>query len=220
MPTIRTWTNTLAVVVGRFQEVSAEVDVDLCQYNSIEIGRRFTGGGTVFHDKGNLNLTIITPKREGMSPSRFNATNCNMILHLLEHLGVKSVIVSPNSIEISGRKISGAAAAFGNNFAFWHASILVSTDTDLLYQVLLPGKVSKQTKFTPSKWRPVVSLEKALGKRVKLEDVKCQLLRSCARFYGVEVEGGKLSMDEERLMESLHARKYRTNKWNLHGVCG
>ena len=219
IPTLRTWTNPLAVVVGRFQEVSSEVDVDLCQQNSIEIGRRFTGGGTVFHDKGNLNLTIVTPRQEGMSLSRLNEINCTVILNLLDQLGVQSKFVSPNSIEISGRKVSGAAAALGRNFTFWHASILVSTNTDLLNQVLLPGKVPKQTKFIHSRWRPVVTLEKALGERVELEGVKHQLIRSCARSYGVGLEVGKLSIEEEQLMESLHARKYRTSEWNLQGVC-
>ncbi len=219
MPTIRTWINPLAVVVGRFQEVSSEVDVDLCQQNSIEIGRRFTGGGTVFHDKGNLNLTIVTRRQEGISVSRLNEINCTVILNLLDQLGVESKFVSPNSIEISGKKVSGAAAALGRNFAFWHASILVSTDTDLLNQVLLPGKVPIQTKFIRSRWRPVVTLEKALGKRVELQEVKHQLVRSCARSYGTGLEVGKLSIEEELLMESLHTRKYRTSKWNLQGVC-
>jgi lipoate-protein ligase A len=219
MPTIRTWTNPLAVVVGRFQEVSSEVDVDLCQRNSIEIGRRFTGGGTVFHDKGNLNLTIATPRQEGMSLSRLNEINCTAILNLLNQLGVQSKFVSPNSIEISGRKVSGAAAAMGRRFAFWHASILISTDTDMLNRVLLPGRILKRTKFIRSRWRPVVTLEMALGKQMELEDVKHQLVRSCARSHGVELEVGKLTIEEERMMESLHARKYRTNEWNLKGVC-
>jgi lipoate-protein ligase A len=139
-------------------------------------------------------------------------------LNLLDQLGVQCEFVSPNSIEISGRKVSGAAAALGRNFAFWHASILVSTDTDLLNQVLLPSKVSKQTPFIRSRWRPVVTLEKALGKRVELEDVKHQLVRLCARSYGVGLQVGELSIEEERLMESLHARKYRTSEWNLQGV--
>lgn len=219
MPTIRTWTNPLAVVVGRFQEVSSEVDIDLCQQNSIEIGRRFTGGGTVFHDKGNLNLTIITPRREGMSLSRLNEINCTVIMDLLRQLGVQSKFVSPNSIEISGKKVSGAAAAMGRNFAFWHASILVSTDTDLLNRVLRPGMVPKQTKFIRSRWRPVVTLEKALGERVELRDVKHQLVRLCARSHEVRLEIGKLSREEERLMETLHARKYLTSEWNLQGFC-
>ena len=219
LPTIRTWTNPPAVVMGRFQEAALEVDVDLCQHNSIEIGRRFTGGGAVFHDKGNLNLTIVTPRREGMSLGRLNEINCTVVMDLLGQLGVQSKFVLPNSIEISGRKVSGAAAAMGRNFAFWHASILVSTDTDLLNRVLLPSTVPKQTKFIRSRWRPVVTLENALGERVELEDVKHQLVSSCARSHGVGLDVGKLSIEEERLMESLHARKYCTSEWNLQGSC-
>ena len=210
----------MTVVVGRFQEVSSEVDVDLCHQKNIEISRRFTGGGTVFHDKGNLNLTIVTPKQEGLSLGRFNEINCTAILNSLDQLGVQGKFVSPNSIEVSGRKVSGAAAAMGRNYAFWHASILVSTDTDLLDHLLLPAKTLKQTKFIRSRWRPVVTLEQALGERVELQDVKHELVRAFARSYGVELEFGRLSMEENRLMESLHAKKYLTSEWNLQGVCG
>jgi lipoate---protein ligase len=218
IPTIRTWTNRLAAVVGRFQEVSSEVDVDLCQQNRIEICRRFTGGGTVFHDKGNLNLTIVTPRQDGMSLGKMNEMNCALILNLLDELGVPSEFVSPNSIEISGRKVSGAAAALGRDFAFWHASILVSTDIALLNRVLRPGKVANSSKFIRSRCRPVVSLENALGKRTELEDVKRRLVRVCTRSYEARVEVGELSKEEKNVMETLHAGKYRTASWNLQGI--
>jgi len=205
----------MTVVVGRFQQVSLEVDVDLCHQKNVEICRRFTGGGTVFHDKGTLNLTVVAPRQEGLSLGKFNEINCTAILNSLDQLGAQGKFVSPNSIEVSGRKVSGAAAAMGRDYAFWHASILVSTDTDLLDRILLPARIPKQTKFIRSRWRPVVTLEQVLGERVELEDVKHELVRSFARSYEVGLEVGKLSKEEDRLVESLHARKYLTHEWNL-----
>jgi lipoate-protein ligase A len=215
---MRVWANPPAVIVGRFQEVVAEVDVDLCQQRNIEIARRFTGGGTVFHDAGNLNLSIVTRKEQGTPLTELHARNCTVISNSLGQLGVKSSYVPPNSIEISGKKVSGAAAAMGRDFVFWHASILISTDTGLLKQVLLPSQSGKSTKFIRSRWQEVTTLESALGKRAELEEVKHQLVRSCERSFGVTLEAGELSAEEERTVRALYASKYSSREWNLHGL--
>jgi lipoate-protein ligase A len=217
---VRVWANPPAVIVGRFQEVIAEVDVDLCQQRKIEIARRFTGGGTVFHDGGNLNLSIVTGKEEGTPLTKFHAHNCAVISNLLGQLGVESSYVPPNSIEISGKKVSGAAAAMGRDFAFWHASILISTDTSLLKQVLLPSQSAKSTKFIRSRWQEVTTLDSALGKQVELEDIKHKLVRSCERSFGVSLEAGRLSEEEDQLMRALYANKYSSREWTLHGWTG
>lgn len=217
--TIRIWTDPRAVVVGRFQEVVAEVDIDLCEENNIQIARRFTGGGAVFHDEGNLNLTIVTPRQTGIPLAKFYEINCRVILNLLDQLGVKSSYVPPNSIEVSGKKISGSAAAFGRDFAFWHASILISTDERVLSDVLQPSRAARASKFIRSRWQPVITLNRALGRYVEREDAKHQLISACERSYGVGLEIGQLSTYEEQLVESLYASKYYSNEWNLHGFC-
>jgi lipoate-protein ligase A len=207
-------------VVGRFQEVSAEVDVNACRQNDVEIARRFTGGGAVFHDEGNLNLTILAPRQRDSSLSNLNKANCAVVLSLLDQLGVKGKFVPPNSIEILGKKVSGAAAALGRDFALWHASILISTDTQLLSQVLSPSQTAKVTPFIRSRWHPVITLDTALGRHVQLQDAKQKLVGSCGKIYGAEPETGQLSAEEEHMMNSLYAVKYRSREWNLHGTCG
>jgi lipoate-protein ligase A len=218
IPTIRTWTNPRAVVVGRFQEVSAEVDVDACRQNNVEIGRRFTGGGAVFHDEGNLNLTVVTARQRNSSPSNLNKVNCAVVLDLFDQLGVEGKFVAPNSLEISGKKVSGAAAALGRDFAFWHASILISTDTQLLGRVLSPSRTEKATSFIRSRWHPVITLDAALGRHMQLHDVKEKLVASCVKVYGAEHRIGQLSAEEEQVMKSLLDVKYRSREWNLHGT--
>jgi lipoate-protein ligase A len=216
-PTIRIWVDPRAVVVGRFQAVSEEVDVSLCQQNNIQIGRRFTGGGAVFHDEGNLNLTVVTPRQRGISLAEFYKPNCAVISNLLDRLGAKSSYVPPNSIEILGRKVSGSAGALGREFAFWHASILISTNEQMLNDVLEPSRAGGATKFIRSRWRPVVTLERALGTHLDIEDMKRRLIDSCKTCFRVELENGELSAEEVRLMGSLYDRKYSSGKWNLRG---
>ena len=217
LPTVRIWTDQKAAVVGRFQEVEAEADTAFCEQNNIQVTRRFTGGGAVYHDKGNLNLSIVTPRQSGISLREIHDTNRAVVWNLLNELGLECVCVLPNSLEISGKKISGAAAALGRDYAFWHASILISTDTQMLERVLLPSRTPKSTRFIRSRWQPVITLERALGIHVEMEHVKCQLSRSFERSFGVGLTPGQLSKDEENLMESLFFCKYSTREWNFQG---
>lgn len=204
--------------MGRFQEVSAEVNVPFCEQNNIQVGRRFTGGGAVFHDEGNLNFTVVTSRQRGKSLNQFYEANSAIISNMLERLGVRSDYVPPNSIEISGKKVSGSAAAFGRDFAFWHASVLVSTNEQMLSEALQPSRLATTTRFIRSKWQPTITLQSAMGQHLEIGDMKRRLIDSCETCFGVELEKGELSSDEERLMKSLYDLKYSSKEWNLLGL--
>jgi lipoate-protein ligase A len=217
-PTVRIWTNQKAAVLGRFQEVDTEVDTTFCEKNNIQVTRRFTGGGAVYHDNGNLNLSIVTPRQSGISLVGIHESNRAVVSNLLDQLGIESTCVLPNSLEISGKKISGAAAALGRDYAFWHASILISTDTKMLERVLLPSRTAKSTRFIHSRWQPVTTVERILGIHVEIEQVKRQLSHSFERTFGVVLKPGVLAKKETDLTESLFTSKYSTREWNIQGT--
>lgn len=216
-PTIRLWVDPPAVVVGRFQNVKTEVNMEFCKQNNVSIARRFTGGGAVFHDEGNLNLTIVRRRPEGIMLPEFHEANSSIVMDLLDNLGLEGTFIPPNSIHVSGKKVSGAAAALSRQFVFWHASILISTDTDMLNQVLLPNRQNHAAYFIRSRWQPVTTLEAALGKNLEIEDVKRQLVSSLESLLQVRLEANGLFDDEEQHMVSLHAGKYSSDEWNLYG---
>ena len=217
-PTLRLWVNPPTVVVGRFQDVATELDLKLCEQDGIRIARRFTGGGTVFHDKGNLNFTIVTRRPRRSVPTTLHEFNCSVIIHMLSRFGVESVLDPPNSIMIAGKKISGAAAALGRHFTLWHASILVSTNTALLKQILSTRRSIPNSGFVPSKWQPVTTIETAVGMPVSVEEVKLQLLRSFEELFEAQTEAEGLSDEEEQRTRSLHDEKYSSPDWNFLGL--
>jgi len=214
-PTVRLWVNAPSVIIGRFQDAYAEVDLDVCRQSGIQIARRFTGGGAVFHDEGNLNFTVVRKRPEGISLNELYALNASVVLELLSRLGLKANFEPLNTILVSGKKISGAAAALGHDFAFWHASILISTDTKLLNRVLSPGRLSV-TRFIRSRWQPVTTVTELTGRPVDVEDVKRQLVKSFERVYEARLEAGGLQKEEELGMSLLHRQKYSSSEWNLN----
>ena len=218
--TIRVWSNPKVVVVGRFQEAATEVDLTMCDLNHIQVARRFTGGGSVFHDEGTLNLTLVDRRSAELSILGLHETNLRLVTEALEDLGLCNSVSLPNSILIDGRKVCGAAAAAGRHCTLWHCSILVNTDTKLLELVLEPSRSTAPSRFVRSKWRPVTTLAKALSKPISVEEVARSLESSLEKNWGAELQAKPLSPGEERFSEVLYNERYSRDEWNLKGERG
>jgi len=219
-PTVRLWMNPKAVVVGRFQEAPAEVNLAQCELSDVKVARRFTGGGTVYHDEGTLNFTLVSRRPESLSIVGWHEINLRLVAEALELLGLHCSLSLPNSILVDGRKVCGAAAAAGTHFTLWHCSILVNTDTQLLELALAPSKSITSSRFVRSKWRPVTTVAKALAKPISVDEVASSLERSVERNFGAELDAERLTREEERYSKELHAQKYSLNEWNLKGELG
>ncbi len=216
-PTVRFWVDPASVVLGRFQRTSDEVDTTLCEQYGVQIARRFTGGGAVFHDEGNLNFTIVNRGNGTLSPTKLHEADSSIVVDALSELGMKATFFSPNSIIVGSRKVSGAAAALGSGFTLWHNSILVSSNVDILERVLAPSRKINSTPFVRSRWCPVSTLETVLGKRIGLKRVKSQLVTSLLSILGGKVKAGRLNADEEATFRSLFDGKYSSLDWNQDG---
>lgn len=215
--TIRLWVNPPSVVLGRFQTASTEVDVSRCEHENIQIARRFTGGGAVFQDEGNLNFTIVTRPELGTDRSKLSENSAAIILDALRTLGLNGSILPPNSILVGGKKVSGAAGALGKDFALWHSSILVSTDINRLESVLAPSREANATRYVHSRWHSVTNIQDALGNSVSLNVVKSNLLASVQEILGIKLQGGHLDATEENSFGDLYSRKYSLQDWNRMG---
>jgi lipoate-protein ligase A len=216
-PKIRLWCNPPAVVAGRFQDIRLEADVSMCERIGIKIARRFTGGGTVYHDQGNLNFTLIG-RESVIDLQDVQNHNISILKETLSQLGVESTIVPPNSISVHGRKISGASAAVRHNCVLWHASLLVSTDLETVSQVLSPSRENFSSNRVRSKWQPVTNLQTSLSRAVEVSEVKTQILKTIENMFDIRVRRSQLSSSEEDITNHLHDLKYTTAEWNNEGI--
>jgi len=218
--TVRLWENPPSVILGRFQNPTDEVNIGFCNSMSIKIARRFTGGGAVYHDLGNLNFTIAGPRPKNCSVSKLHNDYAGIILGALKAFGIDGNFAPPNSIEVSGKKISGGAAWMGRQNMLWHASILVSTNTQILTQILSPSTTLRSTNFVRSKKQVVTTLEQVVGKSADLTAVKRELIDNCVRRLGFQPQNAPLTENETSSMMRLFAEKYSKDDWNLHGHWG
>jgi lipoate-protein ligase A len=216
-PTIRLWVNPPSVVIGRFQRASTEIDISFCQRNCIQVARRFTGGGAVYHDEGTLNLTIVSRPEQRRTLPDLNLTSSAIMLDALKRFGLNGSFHAPNSIMVGERKISGGAGALGNGYALWHGSLLVSTSLETLESALAPSKKKQATHFVRSRWQRVTNLREASGREITVGEAKSKLIQSAQEILGAELTANGLRSDEKKWVASLSARKYSLPSWNNDG---
>jgi lipoate-protein ligase A len=151
--------NTPCAVVGRNQCVFTEVNVPLCRQQRALVARRSSGGGTVFHDRGNVNFTFLT-HRSSYDPVR---TIGILIKFLVEHYSIdpsRLTTTGRHDIFLDGRKITGSAMRIQKDVAFHHCTLLVASDREALSGPLRPSGayVSVTTTSTTSVRSPVTTL--------------------------------------------------------------
>ena len=169
------WKNDPVVVVGKFQEISKEVDVSFAAENHIAIVKRSTGGGAVYQDHGNLNLSYICSGSEKLLGQKTQMF-CQSIVKFLESIGVKAKWSGRNDLVVfdkegKERKISGSAMKVHGDKMLFHMTLLVSTDCSVMNRVLTPEKSKLESKGIASVRSRVITLEEYLEKVLDIEEI-------------------------------------------------
>jgi lipoate-protein ligase A len=217
-PTLRLWRNRKAAVIGENQCARLELQLDACKELGVEVIRRFTGGGAVYHDLGNLNYSICAPKP---SPSslQFQQTLFRQALDCavtcLGRLGLDSTKAPVNTVMVRGRKISGGAGAVRWGSVFYHGSILVSTDLEVVWKVLRREQPRATGGFVQSTRVPVTSAERELGREIPLDRVKEALKNAFTETFNACLIPGPATEQEIHAAATLVNEKYANEKWNL-----
>lgn len=128
------WQDTPSVVIGKHQRLRSEVDQEWAEREQVHIARRFSGGGTVYHDLGNVNLTFIetTPRLPEF------VTYLQRTLDFLNSMGVMATGGERLGIYLNGLKISGSAQCLYKDRVLYHCTLLYDTDLTALHQALNP----------------------------------------------------------------------------------
>jgi len=217
-PTLRLWRNRNAAVIGENQSVDAELHLDACRELGIQVVRRFTGGGAVYHDLGNLNYSICAQKLPSSSLELHQAIfrqGLDCAAACLGTFGLESSRVPVNTIVVHGRKISGGAGAIRWGAVFYHGSILVSTDLEILWKILKREQPPVPRALVQSTRLPVTSLKTELGRAIPISQVKRALEDAFTETFKTELALGPATEKEVQMISALVKEKYGTHEWNL-----
>ncbi len=186
---LRFWQNSPCVVIGKFQIEEYEVNLEYIKKENIPVFRRFTGGGTVYHDRGNLNITFCKEK-ENILFSKYILEEARGITEIILK-GIKEFyenceVKERNSIFLGEKKILGSAIAQKNNKFFYHASLLINSDLkELKKTIKWEEKYPKNTRSPiKSKRSKVTNLSSYTP--LTIDAVKEKILKSFLQTFKIE----------------------------------
>jgi lipoate---protein ligase len=147
--------NGPSVIIGRNQDALSEVAPAVLAAGFPPVYRRISGGGTVYHDLGNLNFCFIGPEQ-----AVEREAGLGLIRRALLDLGIPAEATDKGDLYLSGRKISGTARCLKHRRLLHHGTLLVATDLAELRRVLAPagGFAPAGRRAVASRPAPVMNL--------------------------------------------------------------
>jgi lipoate-protein ligase A len=217
--------NPSAVSIGRFQNVENEVLLDDCRNLGVDVVRRITGGGTVYHDAEDEITYSVVVRKSDLDASDITSvyakiydglTGAVKILGLRADFNVGDKRHCPN-ITINGRKISGSAQCHKGGVVLQHGTFLVDIDLRKMFTFLRVPWAKTCVEVAGVARRKITSISEALGREVSIAEVNEALINGFQKALNIKLVDGELTNHERELAEKLFKEKYATDSWNFKG---
>lgn len=200
-----------AVSIGYFQGLEEEVDTHACRKKGVDIVRRITGGGAVFHHK-EITYSIILPEnRVPQNILESYAVLCGALVDCFKKLGLDARFVPINDIIVAGKKISGNAQTRRGGVLLQHGTILQDVDVDQMFELLkVPQEKMKGKIISEIKQRVTSLRHLGIYDEGKLIDL---LKEGFEHAVQIPFEKSELSAQETEKAKELMISKFSSDHW-------
>ncbi len=174
------WRNRPSVIIGLNQNAYSEVNLPYLRAKGINLVRRVTGGGAVYHDLQNLNYTIVGRSSPVPEPVEGPGLTPQPIVDALHRLGVPAELSGRNDIFVEGRKVSGYARRVSGCQEIIHGTLMYDVDLETLTHVLDTPESKLQAKGIGSVRSRVANLKDYLPGFSTLDELQAALQKILA----------------------------------------
>jgi lipoate-protein ligase A len=203
--------NTPCVVIGKHQVAHREVNTKFVIENKIPVIRRISGGGTVFHDNGNLNFTFIKQSETGKQVDFQKYTQ--PVIDFLVFLGIEAKFEGKNDLKVDGFKISGNAEHIHRNRVLHHGTLLFSASLEMLGNSIRKDTSCYYTRAVASNPSPVLNLHEKLTEFKDLYEFRIAMVNYFLKNLP-DIMPYNLTLSEKKEAELISDSKYKTWEWN------
>mgnify|MGYP003003271701 CR=1 FL=1 len=204
------WQNDNTIVVGKYQNTAEEIDQAYVDAHGIRVARRLSGGGAVYHDKGNLNFTFIVDRAD--APGLNFKIFVEPVIQALARFGVHAAFTGRNDLTIDGMKFSGNAQYARRGRLLHHGCIMLDSNLTDVADALRVKQAKFDSKAVKSVRSRVTTINTHAPTPIAMEDFK-SALKECAMASG-ELEPCTLTEEDLAAIRKLRDEKYATWAWN------
>lgn len=206
------WQNEPSIIIGKHQNTIEEINMGFVKENGINVVRRLSGGGAVYHDLGNVNFTFVinNVKKEILDFKKFTLP----VIKALGKLGVEAELSGRNDLTIGGKKFSGNAQYIYKDRLLHHGTLLFDTDLEVLQQALNVDVSKIQSKGIKSVRSRVTNIKEHLGREISIPEFIEVLSKYIFEYQGQDFDQYRLTQDDLEKVNRIMQERYATWEWN------
>lgn len=206
-----------SALCGRFQDINAEIDIEACNTNGFQFGRRLTGGGAIIMGESQLGICVAsnTTAFQFKDVRELYRILSQPVIDVLENLNIMAGFRAKNDLEVGGKKIAGLGIYIDEKGGLqFHCSLLLDLNVNDMLKVLsIPIQKYSDKRLIQTIEQRITTIHRESGKEISMNELKSLIAKSYSNYFNIKLEAERISESEVVSIQELENERYRNEEW-------